>query len=179
MVLGDGYRGSSQTGKVNWISRRLKFLPFTVAAFYSSWMGASFELVFTLQCCCLNHSVYCNTSCFCDACPLPPIFLSPTAQSLALLFEHPMCVDWCFLSNWQLGKSLFIREGRRATVYYLDITFLLAGTWTTAAKPGCSHPKICKLAWNEYFSVMNTDELNNEVLFTSNSCNWISWRLQF
>lgn len=154
------------------------YLPLLLPSTEAGW-GASCELVFTLQCCCLNHSVYCNTSCLCDACPLSPHILSPTAQFLALLFEHPMCVCWCFLSNQQTGKSLFIRE-ERAAVYYLNITFLLAGIWTTAAKPGCSHPKICKLAWNEYFSVMSTDELNDEKFyFTSSSCDWISWRLQF
>lgn len=55
-----------------------------------------------------------------------PQYLSPTAQSLALLFEHPLGVGWCFLHKQQMGKSSFIRE-ERATVYYLNIAFLLAG----------------------------------------------------
>ena len=59
-----------------------------------------------------------------------------------------------------MGKSSFVRE-EWATVYYL-ITFLLARTWTTDAKPGCSHPKIYKLAWSEYFSVVNIDKLYDE-----------------
>lgn len=58
MSLGDGCGGSSQTGiRVNGISRRLKFIASTVATFDRSWMGAFCELVFTLQCCCLNHIV--------------------------------------------------------------------------------------------------------------------------
>lgn len=60
-----------------------------------------------------------------------------------------------------MGKSSFIGE-ERATVYYLNIAFLLSGTWTTGVKSSCGCLKICKLAWNGYFSVVNTDELNDK-----------------
>lgn len=88
-----------------------------------------------------------------------PQYLCPTAQSLALFFERPLGVGWCFLHKQQMGKSSFIRE-ERATVYYLNIAFLLVGAWTTDVKSSSSCLNICKLAWNEYFLVVNTDELN-------------------